>query len=185
MKKFLCAGLVLMMFAPVLMAQSEFVYKPNNVLLVTANDPTLNEPVPGSVVKAMKVDFALDNPRTWTKFPLSLKSYGWKHSKDMGDSFKVTMKTTDGYDLSAKYSSEGTLISTREVFINVEIPAIIQEKISARFSKEWTVISTKEIIYYNHNKNSVVQHLKVTITNGTITRTISFNDKATDHHPKN
>jgi hypothetical protein len=185
MKKFLFAGLILMMFAPVLSAQTEYVYNPNKVLLIADNDLKTNEPIPGSVITAMKVDFSLDNPATWTKFPVSLKAYGWRYNKNMGDSFKVTMHTTDGFDLSAIYSTEGTLISTREVFVNVELPSAVTDKIEHRFSKEWVVTSTMETILYHHNRNSVEQQFRVTISNGKIIRTISFNDKATDHNPKN
>jgi hypothetical protein len=190
MKKILFAGLVLMMFAPGLKSQDKFEYnKPNYVLPLANYEITSSDKIPVSVVKAMNVDFALDKPHTWTKFPNSLTAYGWKYDKNAADGglihYELKMRTTDGIDLTGYYSYMGILISTHEVFLNVELPALVEEKLAKIINRDWVVIGTMETIIYHHDKNSVEQHFSITIKKGKITRTISFNDEATEHNPKN
>jgi len=181
MKKLFVTGVIIMAVSLYAVGQVDHDYNPNDVVPVEGNKLT-NDQVPASVLKAMTVDFALDKPETWTKFPYALKEYGWVYDKDASsvhpDRYEVRMKTPEGHDMYAVYSKEGTLIATRESFVNVPIPPPIREKLANSIYKDWTIIGNQEVIRYYYDKNSVDQHFRITVNKGDVTRTISFNDQA-------
>jgi hypothetical protein len=180
MKKFFFAVIIMSLSFNIL-AQVDHDYNPNDVVPATGTALT-NDQVPASVLKAMKVDFALDDPQTWTKFPYALKEYGFVYDKAATDvkpdRYEVKMKTKDGAELFAVYSKDGTLIATREVFLNSTMPADVKAKLANSIYSDWAVIGTKEIIKYYYDKNSVDQHYRVTVAKDNVTRTLSFNFKA-------
>ena len=171
-----------MAFSFYAIAQVDHDYNPNDVVPAEGSKLSVDQ-VPASIIKAMKTDFSLDDPITWTKFPYALKEYGFVYDKAAADvkpdRYEVRMKTSDGSDLYAVYSKEGTLIATREVFLNSTIPASVKEKLANSIYKDWAIVGTKEIIKYYYDKNSVDQHFRVTVQKENVKRTISFNYQAT------
>jgi hypothetical protein len=181
MKKMFFTGVIFMALTLNIKAQVDHDYNPNDIEPGKGSKLT-NDQVPASVLEAMKVDFALDKPQTWTKFPYALKEYGWVYDKGAAsvqpDRYEVTMKTTDGVDLYAVYSKDGTLVTTKESFVNVPLPASVKEKLDNSKYKDWTIIGNQELIRYYYDKNSVDQHFRITVTKGDVIRTISFNYQA-------
>jgi hypothetical protein len=190
MKKLFFAVIIFMALTLNAVAQVDHDYNPNDVTPAEGSKLSINE-VPEAVLKAMKTDFALDDPLTWTKFPYALKEYGWVYDKAASgvkpDRYEVSMKTTNGDILFAVYSANGTLISTKETYINSTIPASVKEKLANSIYKDWAVVGTKEIIKYYYDKNSVDQHFRVTVAKDNVKRTISFNyqNDAKDNNSKN
>lgn len=178
MKKLLFTCLALMAFMLPLVAQVDHDYNPNDEAIPESGFELKNEQVPLSVRAAMKVDFKMENPATWTKFPYALHEYGWVYDKAASDVkpdfYRVTMKTAKGR-LSAVYSAKGDLVSTREESTNIEIPPYVLESLSKSKYKDWTVIGNKEIIKYYHDKSSVEQHIRLTLAKDNVVRSISFN----------
>ena len=147
----------------------------------------LKEQVPEAVRKAVSTQFDKNNPLTWSKFPYALKEYGWVY--DVGaadlklDRYEVTMKTSEGNDLWAVYAANGDLIETREMSVNVPVPAYIREELANSKYKDWNIVGNKEIIryYHDHNNSSVEQHLRLTVEKDNVKRSISFNFQGTNY----
>lgn len=181
MKKLVIAGFIFMALSFQMMAQVDHDYNPKDVIPASGVIISSSN-VPPSVIKAMKEDFKIEDPQTWTKFPYALKEYGWVYDADASDvkpdRYEVSMKTDNGSDLFAVYSNEGKLIATREVFVNKPLPENIKEKLANSIYKDWTVVGNKEIIKYYYDKNSVDQHFRITVAKDNVKRTISFNDEA-------
>lgn len=181
MKKLVIAGFIFMALSFQMMAQVDHDYNPKDVIPASGVIISSSN-VPPSVIQAMKVDFKIEDPQTWTKFPYALKEYGWVYDVDASavrpDRYEVSMKTDNGSDLYAVYSNEGKLIATREVFVNKPLPENIKEKLANSIYKDWTVVGNKEIIKYYYDKNSVDQHFRITVAKNNVKRTISFNDEA-------
>ncbi len=181
MKKSVYTVIILLALTINVIGQVDHDYNPNDVVPATGSTISPTQ-VPISVINAMKVDFKLDDPGTWTKFPYALKEYGWVYDKDASsvkpDRYEVTMKKADGTDLFAVYSKEGTLIATREIFVNRPLPESVKEKLANSIYKDWAVVGNKEIIKYYYDKNSVEQHYRITVTKDNVKRSISFNFQA-------
>jgi hypothetical protein len=181
MKKLMFSCLVILVFALPTIAQVDHDYNPND--LVPVSGPNLSkDQVPASVIKAASTDFNLSKPETWTKFPYALKEYGWVYDKAASDvkpdRYEVSMKATNGDDLYAVYSSDGVLITTREVNNNAPVPASVMDELSKSQYKDWKIVGNKETIRYYHDKNSVEQHFRLTVEKNNVKRSISFNYQA-------
>lgn len=178
MKKLLFTWLALMAFMLPSVAQVDHDYNPNEEAIPETSLKLKNEQIPLSVQTAMKADFKMDNPATWTKFPYALQEYGWVYDKGAADVkpdfYQVSMKTNEGR-LSAVYSAKGDLVATREESTNMAIPPYVLESLSKSKYKDWTIIGNKEVIRYYHDKNSVEQHIRLTLTKDDVVRSISFN----------
>lgn len=161
-------------------AQVSHDFNPNDKVPVV-NGTITKEEVPAAVLKAFSVEFDKNNPLTWSKFPYALKEYGWVYdagaSTIMLDRYEVTMKTDNGADLWAVYNAKGELIETREMSVNVIIPASIMDAFLNSQYKDWKIVGNKEIIrfYHDHDNSSVEQHFRITIEKDNVTRSISFN----------
>ena len=186
MKKLFITCLALTAFVFPLLSQIDHDFNPNDrEPVVTAN--IAKDQVPAAILKAVNTQFAKDNPLTWSKFPYALKEYGWVY--DVGasnlnlDHFQVTMRTSTGSQLEAIYTTNGDLIETREMSINVPIPSGVMADLQKSQYKDWTVVGNKEIIrfYHDHDNNSVEQHFRLTVEKDKVRRSISFNfqEKAT------
>jgi hypothetical protein len=183
MKKLLVSVLALTGFLFPLLAQVDHDFNPNDLVPVV-NATITKDQVPAAVLKAVNTQFDKSNPITWSKFPFALKEYGWVY--DMGASdiklnrYEVTMKTNQGNDLWAVYAANGDLIQTREMSVNVAIPASVMTALSKSQYKDWTIVGNKEIIkyYHDHDKSTVEQHFRLTVEKDKVKRSISFNDQA-------
>jgi hypothetical protein len=178
MKKLFFTWLAFMSFMLPILAQVDHDYNPNDMIPDTVL--TLNkDQVPPSVIKAMSTEFEMSNPTSWTKFPYALKEYGWVYDKGASevkpDRYEVRMKTKEGNDLYAVYSTEGNLIATREICVNISVPPHVIESLSKSKYKDWTIIGNKEVIRYYHDKKSVEQHFRLTVEKDNVKRSISFN----------
>ena len=91
------------------------------------------------------------------------------------DRYQVSMKSKEGLDLYAVYSAEGNLIATREESTNIVVPDHVMKALQNSKYKDWTVVGNKQIIKYFHDKNSVEQHIRLTVVKDNVVRTISFN----------
>jgi hypothetical protein len=184
MKKLLYTGFAILMFSIPTMGQVDHDYNPNDKVPVTGAYLKKDQ-VPASVMKALYTDFSLNDPLTWTKFPYALKEYGWVYdsagtSDIKPDRYQVSMKTNSGHDLYAVYSSDGILIATREISVDVPLPLSVKQKLAKSIYKDWAIVGNKEIIKYFHDKKYVEQHIRVTVAKDNVRRTLSFNYRATD-----
>jgi hypothetical protein len=180
---FTCSALVGFVLAS--FAQVSHDFNPND------REPVINatitkDQVPAAILKSLNVQFAKDNPLTWSKFPYALKEYGWVY--DVGaaniklDRYQVTMKTTSGADLQAIYTADGNLVETREMSTNVPIPPDVMAAFQKSQYKDWAIVGNKELIrfYHDHNNNSVEQHFRITVEKDKVRRSISFNYQGTN-----
>jgi hypothetical protein len=184
MKKLLFTGFAFIVFAFPTIAQVDHDYNPNDKIPVAGANLS-KEQVPASILKALSTDFSLNDPLTWTKFPYTLKEYGWVYdsagtSDIKPDRYQISMKTNSGHDLFAVYSAEGNLIATREVSVDVPLPLSVKQKLAKSIYKDWKIVGNKEIIKYFHDKKYVEQHFRVTVAKDNVKRTLSFNYRATD-----
>jgi hypothetical protein len=139
--------------------------------------------VPAEILKAVNVQFDKDNPVTWSKFPYALKEYGWVYDVAAEnlqlDRYEVTMKTPEGDDLWAVYTTKGELVETREMLKNTAIPQSVMDGFIKSQYKDWNIVGNREIIrfYHDHalNKNNVEQHFRITVEKDGAKRSISFN----------
>lgn len=179
MKKILFTLLVIASFSIPVLAQVDHDYNPNDVVIPEKGLVLNEEQIPPAILKVVKSDFRLWSPSTWTKFPYALREYGWVYDKAAAnvkpDRYQVAMKTNDGKQLFAVYSADGTLIATREESTNISVPEHVMESLYHSMYKDWSIIGNKEIIRYFHDKNSVEQHIRLTVQKGNVVRTISFN----------
>ena len=182
MKKFvsllILTGLVLPLFA-----QVDHDYDPNDRVALV-NSTITKEQVPAAVLKAVNKHFDKSNPLTWSKFPYTLKEYGWVYDVNSTETplnhYEVTMKTSKGNELWAVYSADGQLIQTRELYTDAALPEAIQQKLANSPYKDWTVVGDKEIVkfYHDNTMSSVDQHFRITVEKNNVRRSISFNDQA-------
>jgi hypothetical protein len=144
-------------------------------------DKILKEQVPAAVLKAANNQFDKNNPQTWSKFPYTLKEYGWVY--DVGasniklDRYEVTMKNKEGGEFWAVYSAAGELIETREMSVNTIVPQSVMAEFLKSQYKDWKIVGNKEIIkfYHDHNNSSVEEHFRITVEKDNVRRSISFN----------
>ena len=181
MKKLLVTFSALMVFVLPILAQVDHDYNPND--LVPATSFTLSkDQIPPAILKSANTDFALNNQATWSKFPYALQEYGWVYdigASDMNlNQYAVTMKTDNGNELDALYSADGKLIETREMSLNVPIPAHVREALDKSQYKDWAVVGDREIIKYYHDTKNVEQHFRVTLEKAGVKKSVSFNYKA-------
>lgn len=185
MKKFIITGFALTAFTFSVIGQVAHDYNPYDREAIV-NTTITKDQVPAAVQKAVNTQFKLDNPITWCKFPYALKEYGWVY--DVGasdiqlDHFQVTMKTDNGNELQAIYTSDGNLVETREMSTNVPIPADIMAEFQNSQYKDWRIVGNREIIRFYHdynNVNSVEQHFRITVEKDNVRRSISFNYQKT------
>ncbi len=181
MKKLLITCFALSAFVFPLVAQVDHDFNPND------REPLINETikitqVPAAVLKAVNTEFNKDKPLTWSKFPYALKEYGWVY--DVGaanlklDHFQVTMRTANGDEMDAIYTTKGDLVETREMSKDVPIPLDIMTRFEKSKYKDWKIVGNKEIIRYYHDygdKASVEQHFRITVEKDNVKRSISFN----------
>jgi hypothetical protein len=178
MKKFFISFFALSAFAFSALAQVDHDYSPNEVVPILTSTLSKDQ-IPAAIVKSVNTDFAMDKPLTWSKFPFALQEYGWVYDKAAAgvkpDHYEVTMKTNNNTDLSAIYSSTGILIETKEEFTNAPLPQNVIGSLAKSQYKDWKVVGNKEVIKYYHDANSVEQHFRITVENGNVRRSISFN----------
>jgi hypothetical protein len=184
MKKLIITGFAFIVLAFPNLAQVDHDYNPNDKIPMTGENLRKDQ-VPVSVLVALATDFNLNDPLTWTKFPYTLKEYGWVYdsagtSDIKPDRYQISMKTNSGHDLYAVYSADGNLIATREVSLDVPLPQSVKQKLAKSIYKDWAIVGNKEIIKYFHDKKYVEQHFRVTVAKDNVKRTLSFNYRATD-----
>jgi hypothetical protein len=182
MKKILFTFFAFLVFMLPLLSQVDHDYNPNDK--APDNGTILSkDQIPASVLKAFNITFDLNNPATWTKFPYALKEYGWVYDKDAfdvrPDRYEVSLKTKQGNDFYAVYSAEGNLVATREVSVNIPVPAHVKESLSKSKYKDWKVVENKEVIRYYYDSKSVEQHFRLTVEKDSERRSISFNYQET------
>ncbi len=133
--------------------------------------------VPLSVQKARNIDFKVDEPITWTKFPYTLKDYGWVYDESgvKADYYHVSMKAGKDKKIYAVYSAKGDLIATKEETTNAKLPPYVFESLSNSKYKDWTVVGNKEVIQFFNKKKRVKQFIRLTITKDNVIKHINFN----------
>jgi hypothetical protein len=183
MKKLLISSLAVISFVIPSLAQVDHDYNSNDVTPVISGTLKV-EQVPAAIVKAVKTQFDMSNPVTWSKFPYALKEYAFVYDKGASgvhpDRYEVSMIVKSGNALSAVYSAAGDLIETREVLQNALVPQSVKDALSKSKYKDWAIVGDKEIIqfYHDHDKNNVEQHFRLTVEKDKVRRSISFNFQA-------
>jgi len=154
----------------------------DGVVLVTAAIPKAE--VPSAVIKAVNTHFDKNDPLTWSKFPYTLKEFGWVY--EVGESeqdlsrYEVRMRTNTGNLMSGIYSKDGNLIQTRELSKNIPVPRYIMETLYGGEFSGWKVIGNKEMITFFHEKDHSIaeQNFRVIIEKGKERKRMAFNYEA-------
>jgi hypothetical protein len=139
------------------------------------------EQVPDAIVKAVNSDFATGEAFKWGKFPYILEKYGWVIESGAAgqspDRYEVNIKATDGSDIYAIYSADGTIIQSRTVRKNASLPYSVSLALGKSQYKDWTVVGDKELIKYWNSKNDIEEHFRITVEKNNVKKSISFNYK--------
>jgi len=177
MKKLWFVWLALTAFSlPSFAQETDNVSAPYEVIVPDKGFTLKKSQVPASVLEARNTDFKMNDPVTWTKFPYSLKDYGWEYdASDKVDYYKVSMRAANNKMIYAVYSAKGDLIATKEETTNAELPSYVLESFSKSKYKDWQIIGNKEIIKFYNTKNSVQQVIRLEIKKGSQVKHINFN----------
>jgi hypothetical protein len=184
MKKLLISSLALIAFVIPSLAQVDHDFNLNDVTPSLTRGSLKVEQVPPAIVKAVKAQFDISKPMTWSKFPYAIKEYGFVYDKGASDvhpdRYVVNMETKPGNVLSAVYSATGDLIETQEVSKNIPVPQSVKDALLKSKYKDWAIVGDNEIIrfYHDHDKNNVEQHFRLTVEKDKVKRSISFNFQA-------
>jgi hypothetical protein len=140
---------------------------------------------PQKVITAVNTRFDKNNPLTWSKFPYTLKEYGWLY--EVGSSsgpltgYEVTMKTNLGANYWALYNSEGNLLETREASKNIPVPKYVMEALAESSFKDWAVVGDREVTSFYPGDgiptSSAKQHFRLTVEKDGATKHLGFRYK--------
>ena len=177
MKKLLFVWLALTAFSlPSFAQETGSTSAPYEVVVPDKGFTMKESQVSFSVLKARSTNFKMNGPVTWTKFPYTLKDYGWVYDEsDKVDYYKVSMKAANNKMIYAVYSAKGDLIATKEETTNAELPAYVLDAFSKSKYKDWQIIGNKEVIHFYNEKNSVKQVIRLTIAKDNEVKHINFN----------
>lgn len=181
MKKLLISFLALMGFVLPSLAQVSHDYNSNDREPSLSSVTLSKDQIPSAILTNFRVQFEKNDPLTWSKFPYTIKEYGFVYDIAAADvkldRYLVTMKTDKGNDLWAVYNSDGELVESREIYKDVSVPPAIMDAFSKSQYKDWNIVGNKEIIkyYYDGNFHSVEQHFRITVEKDNVRRSISFN----------
>ena len=177
MKKLLFAWLALTIFSLPSFAQETGTRSDPYEVVVPDKGFTLKKnQIPVSILKARSADFKMNDPVTWTKFPYTLKDYGWVYdTSNTVDYYKVSMKASNNKMIYAVYSSKGDLIATKEETTNAELPPYVLESFSKSKFKDWKIIGNKEVIKFFNKDKSVKQVIRLEIKKDNEVKHINFN----------
>jgi hypothetical protein len=166
MKKIIIATLILAAYGLPMVAQfAQESYPEENVAMVYAK--ITGDVLPASVTNAVNTRFDKDNPLTWSKFPYTLKEFGWVYevgeSGNALSSFEVYMKTTKSGYMTALYDAEGELVETRERSKNIAIPQYILAAFYEGEFKDWKIVGNKEVVNFFQGNGSPAAKQSFTI----------------------
>jgi hypothetical protein len=137
--------------------------------------------VPPAIIDAVKSDFQHGEAFSWGKFPYALKKYAWVVDNDASnvkpEFYEVYIKASDGSDIYAVYTPDGTIKESKTIRKNAPLPRTVDQALAKSQYKDWTVVGDKELIKYYNSKNNVEEHVKVTVEKNNVKRNISFNYK--------
>jgi len=180
MKKLLLTLIVLVTYMFPMIAQSDSYYvKGEKVPIVTAE--ISKDQLPSAILMAVNVRFDKDNPLTWSKFPHTLKEYGWVYevgtTDNMPSHYEVTMRTTSGGYMLGFYSADGYLTETREISKNISVPRYILEALFESPYKDWKIVGNKEVInFYQSMDNTVAeQNFRLSLEKDKERKKLAFN----------
>ncbi|MGB8491751.1 MAG: hypothetical protein WCE64_11905 [Bacteroidales bacterium] len=182
MKKMLLA-LLGTAFAVPMIAQSNLVPLLNDETIVVSSQLPVKE-VPSAVIKAINTSFDKNNPATWSKFPYTLKEFGWVYeigpNVEAPSLYEVRVKTTPGGLMSGFYSDKGNLVRTRQFSKNIPTPRYVLDEIYSGEYNGWKIVGNKELVtLYNENDHTIAkQNFKVTIEKGKERKKLAFNYEA-------
>jgi hypothetical protein len=137
--------------------------------------------IPANIVNAVNNDFANGEAFRWGKFPFVLEKYGFVIAKgtenQKPDYYEVNIKTKDGSDIYAVYSSDGTIIQSKTIRKNAALPLSVTQSLAKSQYKDWTIVGDKELIKYYNSKKDVEEHFRVTLEKNNVKKTVSLNYK--------
>jgi hypothetical protein len=137
--------------------------------------------IPQAIVKAVNSDFINGEPFRWGKFPFILEKYGFVIAKgsenQRPDYYEVNIKSHDGSDIYAVYSSDGTIIESKTIRKNAALPLSVTQALAKSQYKDWTIVGDKELIKYYNSKNDIEEHFRITLEKNNVKKTVSFNYK--------
>jgi hypothetical protein len=166
-------------FVPMIGQSSTNAFNGDNEIVVTAE--LAKDELPSSIIQAVNVKFDKDDPLTWSKFPHSLKEYGWVY--EVGESnqdlshYVVRMRTSTGDLMWGFYDADGSLSETREISKNIAIPRYILESLYAGPYKDWRIVGNREMINFYHTKDNSIaeQNFKLIIEKDKERKKMAFN----------
>lgn len=184
MKKIIFAILILAAYGlPTIAQDFQASYASENVAIVTAK--IAGDILPSSVSEAVNTRFDKENPLTWSKFPYTLKEFGWVY--EVGDSekelsfYEVSIKTSSNGFLKGKYNVDGDLIETRERSKNIPVPQYILKEIYEGEYKDWKIVGNKEVVnfYQGRGVHPVAeQNFRLNLEKDNVKRKLAFNYEA-------
>jgi len=137
--------------------------------------------IPANIVNAVNTDFSNGEAFRWGKFPFMLEKYGFVIAKgkenQKPDYYEVNIKTKDGSDIYAVYSSDGTIIQSRTIRKNAALPLTVTQALAKSQYKDWTIVGDKELIKYYNSKSDVEEHFRVTLEKNNVKKSVSLNYK--------
>lgn len=160
-------------------AQVDHDYNPNDKEPIAVYNLS-DDQVPITVAKEIDKDFNRKKAEGWSKFPYTLKEYGWVYDS-IGtynvnpDRYVAKIIINNGHDLYAVYDAKGFLIATREISENMPMPPSVQERLANSTYSDWNLVGNKEIIRFYYDRKNVEQHFRITVEKDGVKRSISFN----------
>jgi hypothetical protein len=136
--------------------------------------------IPAAVNQAVSKDFRNGQPVKWGNFPYVLKEYGWvvdKADNTKPDYYEVFIKTENGSDMYAIYSSDGKLIRSKEILRNMPLPKSIEEALFKSEYKDWK--KTGDLEKITNFMNAQKSHYIVTVEKNNKTHHLYFDDAGT------
>lgn len=136
------------------------------------------EQIPAAIVKAVNETFKSGQVFKWGKFPYVLEKYGWIVSKSAGDQkpdrYEAYIKADDGSEIYAIYNPDGTIIQSRIIRKNAEIPHLVAEKLAKSKYAGWKIVGDREVIKYYNSPKDIEEHFRITVEKNGSKKTVSF-----------
>jgi hypothetical protein len=136
--------------------------------------------VPVTIKQAVLRDFTRGDSIQWAKFPYFFKDFGWLvnyEKNEVGekpDQVYVQLKTKNGNELDAVYTSDGKLIRSTEYMKEVPLPRVIVDSIISKY-KGWSISDDKELVTDYSGK--ILKHYTIKIVKDKKKKYIHFDEK--------
>jgi hypothetical protein len=136
--------------------------------------------VPSAIKQAALRDFMQGDSIQWAKFPYFFKDFGWLVNYEKNEEgvkpeqIYVELKTKNGNELDAVYTSDGKLIRSTENIKEALLPKVIIDSILNKY-KGWSISDDKELVTDYSGK--IARHYTIKIVKDKKKKYIHFDEK--------